>query len=145
MRPIGLHLRIFDSIVDVAQQARELQLTTFQCFLLHQQTRQRIHPNSLERDAFKDLTKNYIYKFAHGAYWINMCGRYPQNAYRMLSRELQLAQMLGFTHYVFHSGAAVGWEQKQDAIHSLAYMLQDITQKYDITLLLENTAHGGGR
>lgn len=143
MRTLGLHLRIFDSILNVAHQAHTLKLTTFQCFLLHQQTRQRIHLKPLEIETFKELTKDYITKYVHGAYWINMCGRYPQNAYRMMQRELMMAEKLGFTHYVLHPGAAIGWQEKKDALYSFAQLLQHITQEVDITLLLENTAHGG--
>lgn len=143
-RAIGFHLRLESTIGAVAQQAIDLGLTSFQCFLVHQKTKRSVHPTEQEINQFRLLTKHFYPLVLHGAYWINIATVRPKNAKRMLHQELMWAERLGFTHYVLHPGAALGWDDKQSCLKSLAEIIEEAMEMYPkVELVLENAAHAG--
>lgn len=143
-RALGFHLRLESSIVAVAHKATELGLSSFQCFLVHQTTKKSVHPTEEEIIQFKFLTQHFYPLVLHGAYWINIATARPSNARRMLHKELMWAERLGFTHYVLHPGAALGWDDKQSCFKSLADILQEAMEMYPrVEMVLENAAHAG--
>ncbi len=144
MRAIGLHLRITDTLTAVARQAMALGLQTFQCFLIHQQTKRQLVLTDQEVIDFLQLRDQFTTLYVHGAYWINLCGQKSKQATKALLRELKLAKRLAFTHYVLHSGCAIGWPDRMDGIDCLVRVLNTILKhEHEIKIVLENIPHGG--
>ena len=143
MRTIGLHLRIVSDLVDVARQALELGLRSFQCFLIHQKTRKHIELTSKQVQEFLALRNQFDNLYVHGAYWINLCAQRCNGSKYILSKELAMAKRLEFTHYILHPGSAKGWSDRMYGIDCFVRFLNDLLKnEHDIKLVLENTAHG---
>lgn len=141
MKQVGLHIRITHDLYQVIEEAQQLQMPIFQCFLLHQQTKKLIKPSREERDFFVNARNNHFASaYAHGSYLINMASVLYQTQYRLI-KELELATQLSFTHFVLHCGSAKGAVSAQLGIDAVARVLNSITKKYSIRILLENTAH----
>ncbi len=142
MRDIALHIRLEDTIVGVAQKAARLQLPIFQCFFLHQETNRFIHPSYYQVNDFKKMRNQFKQLFVHASYWTNFASIHDISLY-IFKRELRLAKQLGFTHIIIHPGSAKGAADKALGIDALARRLNSILQyEQDITIVLENTAHG---
>jgi deoxyribonuclease IV len=140
---IGLHLRLDSTLQAVAIKAVEMQLPFFQCFFVSLETNKFISLTKQEIDnfrAFKDQHFKYLY--LHGSYWINLSS-IEHNGIDVFKKELKLAQKLNFTHMVLHAGSAKGAHDKMAGIDALARVLNTVfIQHHDVTLVLENTAHG---
>lgn len=145
MRLIGLHLRITDTIFSILHEALDLQLTTFQCFLLHQINNNYVRLSKNEREIFLGLRNKFFQKtFLHGSYWINLSNREYESNHYILRRELLLARDLGFNYLVLHAGSSTGWKTRQEGIECIARVLNKALKKdQGIDIILENTAHGG--
>ena len=144
MRIVGLHLRIFNDLLQVASRAVALQLKSFQCFLMYQATKKPLRISHADIKEFRLMRKQFHDLYVHGTYWINLCGEYAQQGYGILKKELKLAKRLGFSHYVLHPGSANGWQDRMQGIDCLVRLLNDLTkQENEIKIILENTAHGG--
>lgn len=143
MNQIGIHIRLTSTINDVIEKAIRLNLPLFQTFAVTDQghiikLEQSEIDNYLElrRKHFKDL-------YLHSSYWVNL-SRDNQRSYKTFLRELNLAQKLEFTHYILHPGAAELKSKKDAGISILAKHLNSVlSNNMPITILLENTAHGG--
>jgi deoxyribonuclease-4 len=140
---IGLHVRLDNSIVVMAQQAIRMELPFFQCFLLSITTNKLVSPSQQEMQEFIRLRRdNFANLYLHGSYWINLASL-QNNGYSMLRKELKLAKQLEFTHIVLHPGTAKGAREKNEGIDALALMLNKLLfYEQDIKIILENTAHG---
>lgn len=140
---IGLHLRINNSIVPMAQQAIRMELPFFQCFLLLLATNKLVAPSAQEVREFLALRRDHFDAlYLHGSYWINLASL-ENNGYHMLRKELTLAKRLEFTHLILHPGSAKGAREKSEGIDALARMLNRLLfHEQDIKVILENTAHG---
>jgi deoxyribonuclease-4 len=142
VRDISLHIRLEDTIVEVAQKAARLDLPIFQCFFLHQETHRFIHPSYYQVNDFKKMRNQFNQLFVHASYWTNFASIHDISLY-IFKRELRLAKQLGFTHIILHPGSAKGAPDKTLGIDSLARRLNSILKyEQDITIVLENTAHG---
>ncbi len=142
MKEIGLHIRIDYSPLEAIEKAIAIGIPYFQCFFISQKTgtfvaltqEQKKQFLALRRKHFKDL-------FLHGAYWVNLCSK--TTTYRSLKHELTLAKQLEFTHIVLHPGSAKRLGCKQKGIDNLVRTLNMVIKKEkNITIVLENTAHG---
>jgi deoxyribonuclease IV len=143
MRTIGLHLRIGSDLSDIARQALNLGLRSFQCFLLHQKTGKHIEVTSQQTREFLSLRHQFDTLYIHGAYWINLCALRCNGSKYLFSKELSMAKRLGFTHYILHPGSAKGWDDRLDSIDYFVKTINEMMKhEHDITLVLENTAHG---
>lgn len=140
---IGLHVRLNDSIVAMAQQAIRMELPFFQCFFLSLTTNKLIQPSGQEIREFLTLRREHFDAlYLHGSYWINLASL-ENNGYHILRRELALAKRLEFTHLVLHPGSAKGAREKNEGIDALARMLNRLLfYEHGINVILENTAHG---
>jgi deoxyribonuclease-4 len=144
MKKIGLHLRITAGIADVMQRACEFQLALFQCFLIDQHTKRHISIEKKDIQEFASARDTFNFLPVHGAYWINVSGKEFAVGQYILQRELEIAKRLNFSHYILHPGSAASWKDKRIGIDSLVRILNTITKhEQDITIVLENTAHGG--
>ncbi|MGE0206819.1 MAG: deoxyribonuclease IV [Candidatus Babeliales bacterium] len=144
MRTIGLHLRIFSDLVATAHQALALQLPTFQCFLMYQETKRPLRPSQKNIQQFLVLRQQFKELFVHGSYWINLCGVNAEKSLHVLKKELDVAKRCGFSHYILHPGSSNGLYEREKGIECLISTLNNLTDhEQDITIVLENTAHGG--
>lgn len=142
MRDIGLHLRLTDSIAVAAKKAASLQLPTFQCFFLQQDTHRFIKPCDDEIRHFHQLRSQFKQLFVHSAYWTNLSSIKPVSL-NVIRSELKLAKKLGFTHLIVHPGSAKGAQNRLQGLDLLVRRLNKLLKEEDdITLVLENTAHG---
>lgn len=143
MREIGLHLRLQDSLLELAQRAIALELKFFQCFFMYQVKATMLKMTPQEIKEFIQIRKEYFGNlYVHGSYWINLAG-IEHNGFESFKRELQLAKRLEFTHMVLHPGSANGAKEIMEGIDALARVLNDVIKKEEsITFVLENTAHG---
>ncbi len=142
MRDIALHIRLDDTIVGVAQKAARLDLSIFQCFLLHQETNRFIHPSYYQVNDFKKMRSQFKQLFVHASYWTNFASIHDISLY-IFKRELRLAKQLGFTHIIIHPGSAKGAADKTAGIDAFVRRLNSILKyEQDITIVVENTAHG---
>lgn len=142
MRPIGIHLRLQDTLQNVYIRAQELQMPLFQCFFVYQSTGKLIEMSAADIAECKSMNSAFSMRIVHGSYWINLASSVPYH--RALSRELALAKKLEFTHMVLHPGSARGAESREQSIDFLARTLnKQLKKESDVQLVLENTAHGG--
>jgi deoxyribonuclease-4 len=141
MRAIGLHIRLDEGLKTVIDRVHQLQLTTLQCFLLHQVTQRYIEPTADEIVAFKEATAHVAQRFVHASYWTNLAHTAPTSV-RFVQREIELAKRLGFTHIIFHAGHATGATDRMQGIDALARRLNFMLRREDeIQFILENSAH----
>lgn len=142
MRPIGIHLRLQDTLQNVYIRAQELQVPLFQCFFVYQSTGKLIEMSSEDIAACIRMNNAFSMRIVHGSYFINLASSFSYH--KSLSQELGLAKRLEFTHMVLHPGSARGAESREQSIDFLARTLnKQLKKESDVTLVLENTAHGG--
>jgi len=144
VRPVGLHLRLTDSLPDLLEKALRLKLSTFQSFLTYSKSAQsRVYFTNtlikqflqLRREHFKDI-------YAHASYWVNLSNK-EHNGMHVLAQEIRLAHRLEFTHLVLHPGTAHESAPRLEGINVLAYNLNELHKKErSLIFVLENTAHG---
>lgn len=144
MRIIGLHLRLGDSLVTLAERAIALEISTFQCFLMHHDTNKLHQASSEEIKQFVALREQHFGNlFVHGSYWINLAS-ITHTTHYALERECTLAKKLAFTHIVLHCGSAKGARDRMAGIDALARSLNTFfAQEKELACVLENSAHGG--
>jgi len=142
MRDIGIHLRIEHSVLDVIRKAIELNLSTFQLFLIMQNTGKPIELSAEEIAQVREFSTRFPRVYVHGSYWINPASAMGVRQ-RALIKECALATALGFSHLVLHPGSMRG-QDKPTALKALAKTLNDLAHRYpELTVIVENAAHGG--
>ncbi len=140
MRPIGLHVRVVDTIGQAADYAEQLNIPLFQCFLVNQSDRQPLHIDGDTATYFKTKIGNRKF-YVHGSYWINLA-QLTSKGISILKNEINQAKQLGSRHIILHPGAAVANATHAEGIDALARILNKImAHEHDIVLVLENTAH----
>lgn len=140
MRPIGLHVRVADTIEQAAEYAQELNMPLFQCFLVNQSSRQPLHIDDATATSFKNKIGNRTF-YVHGSYWINLA-QLTNKGIAILKNEISQAKQLGARHIILHPGAAVAHATHEEGIEALAAILNKImAYEQDIVIVLENTAH----
>jgi deoxyribonuclease-4 len=143
MSRIGLHLRVTDSLLAVAQRAVALELPHFQSFLMGRDgDDQLIMPSDREITQFRKICeKRFSHLYAHAPFWLNLADP-ARSSLEGLWKQVQLAQRLGFTHLIMHPGSSVR-ASRQEGIAMVAWTLNELLKKqFSLTLVLENTAHG---
>ncbi len=143
IRGIGIHIRFIESLQDLIERARALEVPFFQSFLVVKTTGMIVRPTMEERNQFLAARRQHFQQlYVHGSYWINLASLLHAH-HRALSRELAVAKKLEFNHIVLHPGSAKGGKSKADGIDALARTLNDVLKyEHDIKIILENTAHG---
>lgn len=143
MRLIGMHLRMTTTLLDLAEKARVLNMDTFQCFLTDPLTNTLIKSNRSTIAAFVKLRREYCGPlYVHASYKTNLCNTEHTRLW-LLKKEIDIARRLEFTHIVIHPGATRGSTMKIVGIDAMVRRLNSLI-KYapDVTIVLENTAHG---
>ncbi len=151
---VGLHVRIQSDLLQLAQEAIDLNLKILQFFLTKHQSSHYWRLTAKDKDEFKQLSgQHFSHVFIHSSYWINPASGDKKTAAvskYLLKREIALAKTLGIRHLVLHAGSAKGHlsctdstQSKQLGILAIARMLNTILKREDdIMILLENSAHG---
>lgn len=138
---IGLHIRLEDSLTNVAKKALELEIKFFQTFV----TLANGKYIRLEEDDVKQFLKlrdKFENTYLHGSYWINLCSAKGRGL-GILKRELKIANRLRFSHLILHPGAATGFKTKNEGIQKLADNLNEVLKnEFETQIVLENTTHG---
>lgn len=144
MNTIGLHLRVTDSITECLKLAIEFDLPCFQCFFIHQPTKQYITLNQSIIDEFLQLKQEYNKPiFAHLSYWMNLARPRLLGDMKRLRHEVSVAQRLGINHLVMHPGYISEGISRQKSLSLIVKRLNSLlkTEK-SCTILLENVASG---
>jgi deoxyribonuclease-4 len=141
MTRVGPHLRVFQSLVAVAQQAIDLGVDIFQSFVLLHHCKNVITPSCEEIYAFRSMCDGRFKQlFAHGSFWLDLAS-HRRCSIDMLRQEMYLAKKLGFTHFVVHPGTIKS--TKQESIETVARTINRVMRhEHHLTLVLENVAHG---
>lgn len=140
MRPIGLHIRITDTIMEVAEYIQELGIPIFQCFLVDQADRQPLLINTATAQEFKNRLSNQKL-YVHGSYWVNLAHLKKQGL-TILHNEIEQAKQLGSQHIILHPGSAITASTHAQGIDDVAHVLNTIMMdEQDMIFILENTAH----
>lgn len=144
MKPFGVHLRINDKYSTLLKQTANMGATACQFFFVPQNEKKQLKVTLQDQEEFLRLNKN-LTVFGHCTYWINPATNNAKNkkiSIATLKKEIAIAKKLGIKHLVLHGGNAKGHTDRTDGIKSLAKILQKLDCD-DITLLIENTTHGG--
>ncbi len=152
--PVGLHLRLQNSLSELVQEAADLQLSSMQFFLVEQAEHQYVPLTTKDKKAFIEARNTFLqHVFIHSSYWINPASA-KEDVFKvsgiLLRKELRIAQSLDVPYLVLHGGSAKGYVAtpedplaKQQGLDALARMLNLVLKNAkNTTILLENTAHG---
>lgn len=140
MRPIGLHIRVIDTMVQAADYVEQLDIPLFQCFLVNQSNRKplQIDPTIAQHFQARIVPRKL---FVHGSYWINLA-QLGAMGLSILKHEIEQAKQLGAQHIILHPGAAHPKATHSEGIDTVARVLNKImAYEKDIVIVLENTAH----
>jgi len=137
----GLHVRLYDSLFDAVAKAQRLEQRFFQTVLM------------LQSKKFLNMTDDDIAKFVafrrehcdqlfvHGAYWSNVTDISSRGFYS-LTKEIELAEKLEFTHIVIHPGS---FSKDLDQQARVDYIIKAVeillAASSTIVILLENSPH----
>lgn len=149
-------MRLRTDLLDVLEQTEKLKLPAVQFFLAKTEKKQTVYiePTSQEKALLQEIIGKYNTTVSiHASYWINAASGKDEAfsaSKRLLKKELSLARDLQAHFIVMHPGTANGFNPelapgkiKQNGIERLASLLNEVLKNQsDITILLENTAHG---
>lgn len=143
-RDIGLHLRLTDTLMALAERALALDISVLQCFFLHQESGRIVRPSAQEIAAFRQIRGSFNRLFLHASYLTNLAGTDETVSLRIAKMELDIARALGFHDIILHSGCAKGSVNLMEGIDRLVRRLNElIAYAGDLRIVLENTAHAG--
>lgn len=139
-----MHIRVVDTLSQVARKALFLDVDFFQCFLTVQATGRCIKLTQEDQQEFMQLCEpRFAKRYAHASYWSNLASPAITH-HHVLERELYYVKKLGFTHLVVHPGSAKGAGSIAQGIDAVARSLNKYMKKEpEIVFVVENTAHGG--
>ncbi len=152
---LGLHLPLSEGLEELIDVAASYNINFFQFFLAPSQRKSKnIRPTAEAFAAFiAKKEAGFSQLFIHSSYWINTA---TGNDFRfdiartLLKKEMILAKKLAIPFLVLHAGSATWHKPTEDdplckrmGIERVATMLNHLLkQEQDVTILLENTAHG---
>jgi deoxyribonuclease-4 len=138
-----MHIRVNDTLSNVARKAIRMGADFFQCFLTVQATGKSITITPADQKEFVALCRdNFQDVYAHASYWSNLASPAIARHY-VLERELQQVHKLGFTHLIVHPGSAKGAKTREEGIDAVARSLnRAMKNNTELTFVVENTAHG---
>lgn len=139
-RHIGLHLRAQDNLCHLVDKAARLKLPIFQCFLTAPVTGHLLSPSRHEVAYINKLRQHFEHMYVHISYHSNLADPLSIDRFK---KEIMLAKKLGFSHAIVHPGSAKWCASKEQGITELVRCLNKICkEEEDITIVLENAAHG---
>ncbi len=142
MKKVGLHMRIYDSLEEALKNAQKLKMSILQCFLINQTNRRPLSIHAKNFETIKELVKSFDNLYIHGSYFINPANL-TKHGKKIMLKELALAQAIGASGLIMHSGSATENKTHEQGIASVATLLNSLLKEdLHITIILENTAHG---
>ena len=135
--------------------AQHLGASACQFFFMPQELNKYLRLSKKDKEAFVKLRQKHAFPvYCHSSYWINPATGDSVSASvsrKMLKREIEIASNLGINHIVLHAGSAKGHPKdpddpfhKKQGLAAVAKLLNKVLKDKDnITVLIENTAHGG--
>lgn len=134
-------MRLKTSLFELVQEATELRLPIFQCFLVGQDGF-FVELSDVEREQVRAHMRQFENSFLHASYWSNLSS-IKFTRHRMLTKELDQARCLGFTHIIIHPGSAKGAKNRTEGVDALARAVNLLlVDEHSVQVVLENTAHG---
>ncbi len=144
-RVVGLHIRLPDTIDQVAQKIEQLHLSAVQFFLIRERDGKLAQPTDQQIETFKQRCSaaGVEHFYLHASYYSNLCDC-TRTRSLFLHHEIQLAKKFGITHVVLHAGTARRCRSRRAGIDKLTWWLNRlIAQEPTCTFILENVAYGG--
>ena len=108
-RMVGLHLKLNNSLSDIANEATKYKINTFQFFLTRESTDKYIKLNKSDLKNFLNQTEEYNQLYIHSSYWINLASGKRVGYFtsqKLLKKEIALAKKLQIKNIVLHPGSA---------------------------------------
>lgn len=152
---IGAHFRLKDTFLETLEAIETSGVHYFQFFASRNVNKKTVYlePSIDEQLLLNKLLNNGQDRaILHASYWINAASC-KDEAYKasksLLKKEITLAKTLNISTIVLHPGTANGLPLetpaevvRQQGILRLVDLLNEVLENQDITILLENTAHG---
>lgn len=139
---VGLQLRLGTSITELARKALRLELSSFQCFLMVQDTGQSFVLKKQDQESFLALREQFEGPlFLHGSYMSNLADP-SYNTHPRLEHELRIATQLGFTHVILHAGSYPANCVREEGLASVVRVINRLLARAETPIIvLENIAH----
>jgi len=142
MRSLGIHVRLNSTLDDLCAYVKQLNMTALQMFVSNEQSRTLIHPTVAECRRFAHFLHNHIaHAYVHASYLINPARDILLDNHRVFTREMRLAQRLGFRAIILHPGSPDRKQSRIAGIEALARFANQVKQHYPTMLVIfENVA-----
>lgn len=143
-RPIGIHIRLHHSLLDIMPIVEQLNIDVAQSFLIAESNKYiSLHDKVIQEFVKAKQKQNFLY-YVHAAYWSGLTDS-SSKMFISLQKETEYAQKLQSDGIVIHSGSTrSSLALKRD---HLLYVIESINKLNDaypnVRLLLENTPHAG--
>lgn len=144
VRPIGIHLRLHQGLLDVIPAVEQLKIGVVQSFLLTESNSYASITPKIVREFVQAKKKHDFLYFVHAAYWSGLTDS-TSRMFVSLQKEVEIAQKLQSDGIVIHCGAIkAGVTSKKDRLQYVVESINVLHYAYPhMTLLLENTPHAG--
>jgi len=142
MRSLGIHVRLSSSLDDACAYVKQLNITALQMFVRSEPSRTLIHPSAAACRRFAHFLEEHIaHAYVHASYLINPARDVPLHDHVVFTREMALAQQLGFHAIILHPGSPGAGKSRMFGIDSLARFINQARIRYpSMKLILENVA-----
>lgn len=143
-RPIGIHIRLHNSLLDILPIVEQLKIEVAQSFLIAESNKYVSLNDKIVKEFIKIKRKQNFLYYVHAAYWSGLTDS-RSKMFASLQREVEYAQRLQSDGIVIHSGSTRNCSGfKRDHVSSVIESINKLNDTYpNIRLLLENTPHAG--
>lgn len=143
---VGIHTSITGGVAKSIERAMTLNCNTLQIFS-HNPRQWRVSPiQGEEAELFAILRKKYDIRpaYIHASYLINLASLSKitlDRSIKLLSQEMENADLLGAEYLVLHTGSASGDDERKARVRAAKSILKATgSGRFKASLLLENTA-----
>lgn len=142
-RPIGIHVRLQQGLLDVVSSVERTNVSVAQSFLLNESGKYASFTHKIVREFVKQKERlNFLY-FVHAAYWSSLV-QVGSKEFISLCKETEIAYNLHSDGIVIHVGATRARLEKKEQVLYVAEAVNELLHQVpDIKLLLENSPHAG--
>lgn len=142
-RPIGVHVRLQNGLLDVMQAVERLGISVAQSFLLDEAGKYVSLSSDVIADFVHQRKKLNFNFFVHAAYWSSLV-KLNSKEFISLCQEASIAQDLHSDGIVVHIGATRARLTKQEQVRYVAECVNELLHRVSgLSLLLENSPHAG--
>ncbi len=142
-RPVGLHVRLQQHLLDAILAAQQMNLPVVQSFLINEQgSYVSCNAQAIKKFISARRTLNFLY-FVHAAYWSSLTN-VKSKEFQSLCKETEIALNLESQGIVIHVGATKTKLDKNDQAKYVAEGINSLLEQVaDIPIFLENSPHAG--